>query len=503
MANDNTLKVEVTADVGGLNSGLNQAEKGVKTFGSATTKMAAQTNKMGSAVKANAVPALTSFSQVIQDAPYGIRGVANNIQQLTSQFGYLSAKTGGVKGALKGMIGALAGPAGILFAVSAVTSLMVSYEKEIKNFIFGTDDAKISIDKLNDALREQINLRKLLKDELSVATNIAVAEAKLAGKSLEEQYKVRKEYSEANIKILETQYAEAKKTVKDFYEKTKAQQGKGDEDLINQQKAYSKDANDVLKALNDAKAKLYLDDLNEQIRIQEAQKKSTSTFRGELVSSLQGFATEIKPISNEIKSDLQGMIPKADLMATEIAIFDQYLDSLKMSLGEFRVAADSIIRDGIIGAFQDLGTGIGDALANGGNVMDAAMGAILDALGSTLVQFGTLVVAAGFASEAFASAMKNPFGGGIAAIIAGTALIAIGGAVKAFSGNLGSGGSNSSSTDYSSGSTSSRSYGSNVSTSSGSSGGTYVFEIAGTKLIGVLKNTLDRNSSLGGTNLVF
>ena len=70
---------------------LKQAEAGVKNFGNSTDKMAAQTNKMGGIVKGT-VPTLTSFSQVVQDAPYGIRGVANNIQQLTMQFGYLSKR---------------------------------------------------------------------------------------------------------------------------------------------------------------------------------------------------------------------------------------------------------------------------------------------------------------------------------------------------------------------------------------------------------------------------
>ena len=140
MANDNTVNVEITASVAGLKSGLSQAEKGLKGFGTSTDKMTSKTNKMAGAVKANAVPSLTSFSQVIQDAPYGIRGVANNITQLTSQFGYLSKSTGGAGNALKAMIGSLTGPAGILLAVSLVTSLLVSYGDELGNI--GNESAK-------------------------------------------------------------------------------------------------------------------------------------------------------------------------------------------------------------------------------------------------------------------------------------------------------------------------------------------------------------------------
>jgi len=45
-------------------------------------------SNVGKVTSVNAVPALNEFSRVIQDAPYGIQGVANNITQLTTQFGY-------------------------------------------------------------------------------------------------------------------------------------------------------------------------------------------------------------------------------------------------------------------------------------------------------------------------------------------------------------------------------------------------------------------------------
>ena len=38
-------------------------------------------------LKGKAVPAMNEFSRVIQDMPYGMQGVANNIQQMTVQFG--------------------------------------------------------------------------------------------------------------------------------------------------------------------------------------------------------------------------------------------------------------------------------------------------------------------------------------------------------------------------------------------------------------------------------
>jgi len=112
---------------------------------------------------ANAVPTLTSFSQVIQDAPYGIRGVANNITQLTSQFGYLSKSTGGASNALKAMLGSLAGPAGILFAVSAVTSLLVTYGDKLTFGASATSRlAKASREYVAEAQAEILSLKQLV-----------------------------------------------------------------------------------------------------------------------------------------------------------------------------------------------------------------------------------------------------------------------------------------------------------------------------------------------------
>lgn len=121
------------------------------------------TAQLGKTTQVNAVPALTSFSQVIQDAPYGIRGVANNITQLTSQFGYLSQSTGGAMGALKALGGSLLGPAGILFGVSLVTSALVTYGDQIFSAVGATNKLKEATqDYLGEANAEISDLQVLI-----------------------------------------------------------------------------------------------------------------------------------------------------------------------------------------------------------------------------------------------------------------------------------------------------------------------------------------------------
>ena len=109
------LEVEISGDVKKLKSAINDAtgqltglakqgiDSGKKVNRNALS--AARGIKGLGNETVNAFPALNEFSRIIQDAPYGIQGVANNITQLTTQFGYLTKKTGSAKGALKAMLG--------------------------------------------------------------------------------------------------------------------------------------------------------------------------------------------------------------------------------------------------------------------------------------------------------------------------------------------------------------------------------------------------------------
>lgn len=110
--------------------------------------LAKSTPQIGAGLKtvdktgANATNTMMEFSRVVQDAPYGIRGVANNIQQLVGNFGYLSKSAGGAGNAMKAMVSSLMGPAGILLAVSLVTSLLVQYGDQLASI--GSKSSKLA-----------------------------------------------------------------------------------------------------------------------------------------------------------------------------------------------------------------------------------------------------------------------------------------------------------------------------------------------------------------------
>jgi hypothetical protein len=80
----------------------------------------------------SAASSVTELGRVFSDAPYGIRGVANNISQLASQFANTTKKAGGLGGALKAMGAAFYGPLGILVAFQAGVALLEMWSMKAK-----------------------------------------------------------------------------------------------------------------------------------------------------------------------------------------------------------------------------------------------------------------------------------------------------------------------------------------------------------------------------------
>lgn len=152
----NGLEIKVGADVGGAVNGINQLNKSLKTL----------PNSSGQATQA-----LTNFSRVVQDAPFGIIGVANNIDPLIQSFNSLKASTGSTGQAFKLLASSLVGPAGLALAVSAVTSLLVTFAQKKQK---AASEAKALKEEenvfVNTLAKEKVQLDNLF----SVATNANV-----------------------------------------------------------------------------------------------------------------------------------------------------------------------------------------------------------------------------------------------------------------------------------------------------------------------------------------
>lgn len=158
MANNETFEIKVQIKDDGSTATLTNIETKAKTSGvqvsllaqrfkelqnaqagsSQTLRMTAQefdtfSASAQGASKASGAAAASAmeFGRVISDAPYGIRGMANNLSQLASNILFMSQQTDkatgkviGITGSLKEMGKAMLGPLGILIAIQSLLALM-------------------------------------------------------------------------------------------------------------------------------------------------------------------------------------------------------------------------------------------------------------------------------------------------------------------------------------------------------------------------------------------
>ena len=127
------------------------------------------------------------LGRVISDAPYGIRGMANNVSQVASQLAFMSRSTDiatgkviGFSGAIKGVWTSMMGPLGILLAVQAVIAAL-------DYFAGSTKKAVEEVESLNASSGRAASNLKILKESIELGT-ISQEEAIEAVKTANEEY---------------------------------------------------------------------------------------------------------------------------------------------------------------------------------------------------------------------------------------------------------------------------------------------------------------------------
>jgi len=158
-------------------------------------------NKKGLTGVSNATGAATAsaleLGRVFSDAPYGIRGMANNISQLASQFSFMSNKVDAATGKVVGISGAFK-QFGQAIKANAALLIIQALISAVDYFSNTVDKADKSLQKLaesgvNESITELTLLKKALEDN---------------SKSLEEKEglikKAREEYDELNESLGDT-----------------------------------------------------------------------------------------------------------------------------------------------------------------------------------------------------------------------------------------------------------------------------------------------------------
>jgi hypothetical protein len=135
---------------------------------------------------------LTEFGRTVSDAPYGIRGMANNISQLSTLFITLISKTNGATRALSLLGKQLMGPLGLIILFQGALAAL--------DFFFGgTKKSEEGAQSLTDALAEQATqlliVEKLLtRGYLTMETSSKIVDS------------LNKKYKELNLELDEFGY---------------------------------------------------------------------------------------------------------------------------------------------------------------------------------------------------------------------------------------------------------------------------------------------------------
>jgi hypothetical protein len=133
LATDATRIKELNIAINKTSDSIRKQSEALQILTNGINKQSDATDKLGakqeevSKKSGGASFALTNFSRVIQDAPFGILGVANNIDPLLSSFQNLKEEAGSAKEAFKQMAQGLTGPAGLALGVATLSSIFIAF----------------------------------------------------------------------------------------------------------------------------------------------------------------------------------------------------------------------------------------------------------------------------------------------------------------------------------------------------------------------------------------
>jgi hypothetical protein len=124
---------------------------GVKAFDASALKATATLSRLRPASN-DATLSLINLGRVVQDAPFGFLGIANNLNPLFESFGRASKGAGGFRGALKALGSSLTGAGGLSLAVSVVSTGLILFGDKLFNTGKKADEAEDKLKKYKETV---------------------------------------------------------------------------------------------------------------------------------------------------------------------------------------------------------------------------------------------------------------------------------------------------------------------------------------------------------------
>ena len=217
---DNNKKIIYTVEINdkgkikveNLTKGFVKMDNAVKKLNLDLEKTAAATSKVAASqgnmitTSGLAGATLTEFGRTISDANYGIRGVANNLSQLSSLFITLIAKAGSFTKAIEVLKIQLMGPLGLILVFQTLVMLLERFDMQSSKTKEAVDDigsAGASAGSNLQILRDVMDDASLSTEELKRAVNKANLEYKDLNIEIDENGRVTEESrKQIDLKIL-------------------------------------------------------------------------------------------------------------------------------------------------------------------------------------------------------------------------------------------------------------------------------------------------------------
>jgi hypothetical protein len=151
------IEVDFAVNVAGVAKGVTAATSQLDKLGAAAQSTAPKVEQLGKATKSyNAIG--VDFSRIIQDAPFGIIGVGNNIQQLAFSFQELRNTSTSTASALKQAFVQIISPGNLLFlSISLITSALTAYKMGVFDSKEETKDLEKETETYDQTLRKVID----------------------------------------------------------------------------------------------------------------------------------------------------------------------------------------------------------------------------------------------------------------------------------------------------------------------------------------------------------
>jgi hypothetical protein len=443
------LKASIGVEFKGQ-AGINQAAAAIGKTEVALKKMAPASGQ--------ATAALINLGRVAQDAPYGIIGIANNLNPLLESFQRTAKEAGSFGGALKALGASLLGGGGLGLLLSVATGAM-SY------FAMGSRKAKDEVDLQKEAVDKAAEAQRKFNSAVDAASSAIVNQSDklldLKGILIDTGTQLN-ELSKQTINQAVTQYLFTQK--RELLEQLIGERIKGQlatgEKLLKTAKNFQLTGNESFGRDTEVK----LENLNRLAEVLGVtfSKVFNQTFNKGANNDLKKWEEQFANASIKFKKpifiegrifDFNAAQEGTDLLKKleyafsdrlksmeklvvkpNIRLSQEVLDNIKIQewLAKLPETLNKTIADGVKNIKIDALTGLGDAIGSAfsGGDLKSIFGNFLSVLGSGVQAIGKQIITLAVTAEALKKALSNIFKNPAGALIAGIGLVAVGSAIK-------------------------------------------------------------------------